>query len=69
MSDHTSLGPEIRAFRVDVPQADLDDLQQRLARTRWPQAAPGAGWSRGVPRDYLEALVAYWRAGYDWRAQ
>ena len=65
MKTETAVTP----FRVEIPQRDLDDLQQRLARTRWPQAAPGAGWSRGVPRDYLEALVAYWRAGYDWRAQ
>jgi epoxide hydrolase len=59
----------VTPFRVEIPQSDLDDLQQRLARTRWPQASPGAGWSRGVPLDYLQALVAYWAGGYDWRAQ
>ncbi len=37
----------IRPFRVDVPQADLDDLRDRLARTRWPAELPGVGWSRG----------------------
>ena len=40
---------EIRPFRIDVPQADLDDLRDRLARTRWPDELPDLGWSRGVP--------------------
>jgi pimeloyl-ACP methyl ester carboxylesterase len=60
---------EIRPLRIDVPQADLDDLRARLARTRWPQALPGVGWSRGVPPDYLQTLAAYWADGFDWRAQ
>jgi epoxide hydrolase len=58
----------IRPFRVEVPQADLDDLRQRLARTRWPDELPGVGWSRGVPLGYLKGLAEYWRTGYDWRA-
>src|SRR5262245_6207058 len=61
----------IRPFRVEVPQAAqaaLDDLRARRARTRWPRPLPGEGWARGVPQDYLQGLVAYWAAGYDWRA-
>jgi epoxide hydrolase len=58
----------IRPFRVAIPQADLDDLQERLARTRWPDELPGVGWSRGVPLGYLRELAEYWRTGYDWRA-
>src|SRR6266545_802202 len=58
---------DIRPFRIDVPQADLDDLRDRLARTRWPDELPGVGWSRGVPLGYLEELAAYWRDGYAWR--
>jgi pimeloyl-ACP methyl ester carboxylesterase len=57
----------IREFRLDVPQADLDDLRERLARVRWPTDLPGAGWGRGVPLDYLRGLADYWRTGYDWR--
>src|SRR6266508_6615472 len=57
----------IRPFRVEIPQADLDDLRERLARTRWPDELPGVGWSRGVPLGYLRGLAAYWRTGYDWR--
>ena len=60
---------EIRPFRVEVPQADLDDLQHRLGRTRWPGEVAGTGWSRGVPLGYLEELAGYWRDGFDWRAQ
>src|SRR6266550_1950467 len=57
----------IRAFRIEVPDADLDDLRDRLARTRWPDELPGVGWSYGVPLGYLKELAEYWRAGYDWR--
>ena len=59
---------EIRPFTIDVPQADLDDLRDRLARTRWAADLPGAGWSRGMPVSYLKELAGYWRDGYDWRA-
>jgi pimeloyl-ACP methyl ester carboxylesterase len=59
----------IHPFRVEIPQADLDDLHDRLARTRWPSEVPGAGWSRGVPLGYLKDLTGYWREGYDWRGQ
>ena len=58
---------EIRPFRIDVPQSDLDDLRDRLARTRWPDELPDAGWSRGVPLGYLRELAGYWRTTYDWR--
>ena len=61
------MSAEIRPFRIEVPQADLDDLRDRLARTRWPDELPGVGWTRGVPLGYLKALVDYWRTGYDWR--
>jgi pimeloyl-ACP methyl ester carboxylesterase len=57
----------IRPFRIDILQADLDDLRERLARTRWPDELPGVGWSRGVPLDYLRQLAGYWADGYDWR--
>jgi pimeloyl-ACP methyl ester carboxylesterase len=59
--------PTIRPFRVEVPQADLDDLHQRLARTRWPDQLPGAGWDYGVELGYVKELCGYWRGGYDWR--
>ncbi|MCG5220393.1 epoxide hydrolase family protein [Streptosporangium sp. KLBMP 9127] len=63
------MSTEIRPFRIDIPQADLDDLRDRLARTRWPAVLPGAEWSRGVPVGYLRELAEYWRTGYDWRGE
>ncbi|MEW2358936.1 epoxide hydrolase family protein [Spirillospora sp. NPDC029432] len=63
----TNTPDQVRPFRIDVPQAELDDLRERLARTRWPAQPAGTGWSRGVPVDYLRELAAYWRDGYDWR--
>ena len=60
---------EIRPFRIDIPQPDLDDLHDRLSRTRFPDELPGVGWSRGVPLDYLKELAEYWRTTYDWREQ
>jgi hypothetical protein len=59
----------IRPFRIDIPQADLDDLRDRLARTRWPDELSGVGWTRGMPLGYLKQLAAYWADSYDWRKQ
>jgi epoxide hydrolase len=60
-------------FRVEVPDAQLDDLRARLHRTRWPDRETVAqdgelDWSQGVPLSYLRDLCAYWADGYDWRA-
>ena len=56
-------------FYIDTPQADLDDLAGRLARTRWPDELSGTGWDYGVARDRVREVAAYWHQGYDWRAQ
>ena len=58
----------IRPYRIHVPQADVDDLLDRLARTRWAPDLPGTGWERGVPTGYLRELAAYWAGEYNWRA-
>ncbi|MGX7827321.1 epoxide hydrolase family protein [Actinokineospora sp. 24-640] len=58
----------MQPFRIDVPQADLDELHRRIAATRWPAELPGVGWDRGVPLDYLRELADYWRTSFDWRA-
>jgi epoxide hydrolase len=76
--DRTALRP----FRIEIPQVDLDDLQDRLARTRWANELPSGptegrvqtgpvppGWEYGVPLDYVRRLADYWRTGYDWRAR
>ncbi len=60
---------EISPYSVDIPQSALDDLKDRLGRTRWPDELPGAGWDLGVPLDYLKDLTEYWATTYDWRVQ
>ena len=57
-----------RPFRIDVPDAVLDDLRERLARTRWPERDPRRGLGLRRRLDYLRELCDYWRDGYDWRA-
>ncbi|WP_223291216.1 epoxide hydrolase family protein [Streptomyces avicenniae] len=59
----------IKPFRIDVPQADLDDLADRLSRTRWPNELTDAGWDYGFPLARLKELAEHWRTRYDWRAQ
>ncbi|WP_066943464.1 epoxide hydrolase family protein [Microtetraspora fusca] len=73
---------EIREFRIDVPQADLDDLADRLTRSRFAEELPydevtdgvqrgpiQPGWEYGVPGSFVRDLVARWRDAFDWRAQ
>jgi microsomal epoxide hydrolase len=59
----------IQPFKIAIPQSTLNDLHERLARTRWPDEVEGAGWSYGTNLDYLKRLVAYWQHEYDWRKQ
>ncbi|MFE5840589.1 epoxide hydrolase family protein [Streptomyces niveus] len=58
----------ITPFRIDIPQGALDDLHDRLDRTRWPDELPGAGWAYGIPLGHLRELAHHWRHAYDWRA-
>jgi microsomal epoxide hydrolase len=57
-----------RPFRLEVPEAALADLRERLARTRWPDEPPLEPWSTGTSLGYLKSLCEYWRGGFDWRA-
>jgi pimeloyl-ACP methyl ester carboxylesterase len=58
----------VEPFLIDVPQAELRDLRDRLRRTRWPEAETVPDWSQGVPLAYLRDLCQYWAEHYDWRA-
>jgi pimeloyl-ACP methyl ester carboxylesterase len=71
---------EIKPFRIEIPQADVDDLKARLARTRWADELPAEefagrlegipappGWEYGVPLSYVKSLVERWRDEFDWR--
>lgn len=68
MNTATTSTADIRRFRIDVPQAALDDLADRLARTRLPQPAPSDDWESGTPNSYLAEAVERWRDAFDWRA-
>jgi len=57
----------VEPFRVRVDEAVLDDLKQRLQRTRWPGEVAGAGWVRGAPLGLVQTLADYWRDRFDWR--
>src|ERR1041384_563839 len=62
------MSEDIQPFRIEISQADVDDLHARLGTARWPGDMPGAGWARGVPLGYLKDLAEYWRTQYDWRS-
>src|SRR4051812_37311985 len=57
----------IRPFSLDIPQADLDDLQTRLGQARWPDELPGDE-DDGIKQSYVRSLYDAWRNQYDWRA-
>lgn len=56
----------VKPFKIDVPQAEIDELNERLSRTRWPEEVPGEPWSMGTDLKDLKALVSAWEK-YDWR--
>lgn len=57
-----------QAFRIDLPDSVLDDLRDRLHRTRWPDQIAGSGWDLGADTETLQSLCGYWADGFDWRA-
>lgn len=59
---------EIRPFRIDIPQAQLDDLKRRLKDTRWPEREAVEDWTQGTPLSYVQEVCEYWADSYDWRA-
>ena len=61
------MSDEITPYRIQIADAELDDLRTRLARTRFPEAETVADWSQGIPLAYVRELCEYWRESYDWR--
>jgi pimeloyl-ACP methyl ester carboxylesterase len=60
---------DIQPFRIEASDAEIADLQRRLASTRWPDPEPVDDWSQGIPLAYLQEVCAYWGEKYDWRAR
>jgi pimeloyl-ACP methyl ester carboxylesterase len=63
----TMTHPDVRPFRVSVPEEDLVELRRRIATTRWPDPETVGDRSQGVQLAKLQELVRYWADGYDWR--
>ena len=67
MNAPTAAPADIRPFRVAVADPQIEDLKDRLARTRWPDAETVPDWSQGVRLEKARSLVSYWQHEYDWR--
>jgi pimeloyl-ACP methyl ester carboxylesterase len=59
---------DVHPYRIDVAQAQLDDLVDRLGRTRWPEPETVDDWSQGIPLAYVQDVCRYWAEDYDWKA-
>ena len=60
---------EVKPFEIRVSDEVLEDLQRRLAATRWPDEIPGSDWEYGSNLAYVQELVEYWQNRFDWRTQ
>ena len=58
---------QIKKFNIEIPQSKLDDLQQRLTLTRWPEKETPDDWTQGIPLSYMKEIHDYWLNDYDWR--
>jgi hypothetical protein len=63
------MGATMQPFRVYVPEATLADINDRIARTRWPKHLGGDAWELGTDPGYLRELAEYWLSSFDWRSQ
>lgn len=62
-------GLDVMPFKIAIPEAEINDLKDRLARTRWPDTIPGSDWTYGIDLAWTREIAAYWRDGFDWRKQ
>lgn len=63
------MSTEIRPFKIEIADAEIEDLRRRLASTRWPEKETVDDWSQGIPLSYVEEVCAYWSEKYDWRSR
>ncbi|WP_372631170.1 epoxide hydrolase family protein [Cohnella sp.] len=66
---NVAISNEIRPYRIEIPQGELDDLNHRLALTRWPDEISGSGWNYGASLSFVKELAEHWRTSFDWRKQ
>ena len=63
------MSTEIRPFKIEISDAELEDLRRRLAATRWPEPETVEDWSQGIPLSYVQEVYTYWEEKYDWRTR
>jgi hypothetical protein len=56
---------DVRPFRVEIPEADIEDLRRRIAATRWPTSELVEDSAQGVQLTMLRELARYWATEYD----
>ena len=61
------MSAEILPFEIHVAERVLDDLRERLARTRFVDPIPGTGWDYGANPEWLREITHLWQTAYDWR--
>ena len=61
------MSAEVVPQPIAVSDEELDDLRDRLERTRWPERETVDDWSQGIPLDYVQEVCRYWAGEYDWR--
>jgi epoxide hydrolase len=59
---------KVRPFQLHVPDSVIEDLNRRLADTKWPDQLPGTDWEYGADIKQVRDLAVYWQKRYDWRA-
>jgi pimeloyl-ACP methyl ester carboxylesterase len=67
MTATTNPSAPVRPFTVAIADSEIEDLKQRLARTRWPNPETVPDWSQGVRLENAKSLINYWEREYDWR--
>lgn len=61
------MSTDIKTLTIDINESVLEDLRERLARTRWPEQETCEDWNQGIPLSYARELAQYWEKKYDWR--
>jgi pimeloyl-ACP methyl ester carboxylesterase len=59
----------MKQFKIQISQNEINDLNERLTKTRWPNEMINEGWKKGAPTDYLKKLADYWLTKFDWKKQ
>ena len=57
----------IEPFRIAVSDVEIEDLRERITRTRWPEPLDDPDWEYGIEQGALQELARYWAQQYDWR--